>query len=172
MPFFESAQVVNSINWTQSDRGQGDTVLLDSGQVKSSYIYSSGTGVGQVNTVWSVTGYVDVDATVIIDLFSLNRSIFGGTINTSLSGGKLKTLIIKNLNTGLNQTALFTVLTTSSLRSPFNNQNTQLIIQPDGSFSLNNKFGYPIGTGSRYFSLADGNSNGINYEMAILGVKP
>src|SRR5689334_841261 len=98
--FLENATINCEIAWVQTDT-INDTKIVDNGSVVFDYLYGSGTGIGEVNSVWYATGQVGLTGSSI-DLFNLQRSIFGGTITTNMSGGTVKALVINNLNTGQN----------------------------------------------------------------------
>lgn len=167
MSFLENATLNADLSWVQSDN-INDTKLIENGSVSLQYLYSSGTGVGQVNCVWYSTGQVPLSDFVLFNMYSLTRSFFGGTINTSLSGGKLKCLILKNLNTGVGESFVFNG---NTFLDPFNGGPAQITIEPESVFTINNKFGYPILSGNKTFSLSDPAGASPLYEIAILGVK-
>lgn len=173
MSFLESAIISSSLNWTQKDSSRGDTIILDNGAIKYNYLFASGSDVGQVNTIWTTTGTLDVGEQRQFDLFALQRSMFGGIITTNFNGGSIKGIIIENLNTGLNQNLVFNTSGANAFSSPFQTGNVSINISPESAFVLGNKFGYPVSTGQRYFYLKDINySGGTLYEIAIVGVSP
>lgn len=171
MSFLENATINYEFAWVQADRSRGDTVILDNGSVDYSYLFDSGIGIGQVNAVWHATGILNVGEQKQFDLFALPRNIFGSVINTNLSGGSVKAIIVENLNTGVNQNIVFNNSGTAGFTAPFQTGNVYLNIAPESTFAISNKFGYPVSTGQRYFYLKDINYSGsIQYEIAIIGV--
>lgn len=170
MGYLENATLNNEISWVQSDN-INDITLIDNGSVKYSHLFTSGTGVSQVNCVWYYNGTLNTGEQKQFDLFSLTRSIFGGTVLTSLSGGSVKAIIVNNLNTGYNQNLVFNTSGINAFNQPVQSGAVYITISPESSFGFSNKFGYNVTTGQRYFYLQDRNSSGVSYEVAILGVK-
>lgn len=170
MNFLESANVNNTLSWTQSDRSNSDIILIDNSQIKYNYIYNSGSGYGEANIVWYATDTLTTGQNKQIDMFNLVRNVFGSNLLINLSGGYLKAISIENLNTGLNQDIRLGFTGTGAFNSPFESGSIYVNVPAESNFSLNSKAGYPINTGQRYLYIFDKNSSGnINYEIAILG---
>jgi len=169
--FLENAIVNNTISWVQRDTTNVQILLIDNSKLSSSYLYTSGTGIGKANSIYYTTGTLSATSSTLFDLYSLTRNVFGSILTTSLSGGSLKGLLIKNANTGTDQFITFSTTGANSLTSPFSNTGCNLYIYADASFGFSNKFGYSVTSGQRYFRLNNVNSTGISYEMTILGVE-
>lgn len=161
--YLEYAIVHNSINWIQSDITRGRIKLIDNGLVSSKPLFSSGTGISQVNMA-----YHNIQSGGIIysiDLANLTRTLLDGTIITSFSGGDVKGFIIKNLSTGDN--ILFSVSTgVSQFNNPFDKKNTNIIISPQCSFSIFSLTGWKV-SNNRFMTLSGPN---VYYEIGIIGV--
>lgn len=170
MGYLENATLNYNLSWVQSDT-VNESKLIDNGSVKFETVYTSGTGIGQVNSVWYANGTLEVGEQKQFDLFSLSRSVFGGSIITNLSGGSVKAIIVTNLNTGINQNIVFNTSGVAAFNQPMQTGAAYINIAPESNFSFNNKFGYPVTTGQRYFYLKDINYSGVSYEIAILGVR-
>lgn len=166
MAFLQNGTINNTISWVSRDSSNNEVTVLDQGEIDYSRILTSGTGVGQANSVHYASGLLTSGITQQFDLFSLNRPLFGSTLTTNFSGGKVKVLNIENLTSGL---LLHFITTGSNAFSGTLMGGSGLTIMPLSYLSMIDLSGFNITTGNRYFYLKNFNNTGVSYQISILG---
>lgn len=164
MAFLQNGIVNNTITWTQQDSSAGN-LIIDQGEIEYQKIFSSGTGYGKVDVVFYSTGTVQPASSNTVDLFNLTRTIFGSVSSISLSGGKIKSLNIENLNTG----NILEILFTGSNPFTMNIIGSGINLYPNSYYSTTYLSGYQIYPSNRYFYLRNQSATGIIYQICVLG---
>lgn len=169
MSFLQNSTIANNLSWTQRDLTQGDVTTLDNGQFNFNQTFATGTGISQLDSVFYTSGTISGGQSIQVDLFNLNRTLFGATLTTNFSGGKIKILNIENLSSS----GRFNLLNTGSNTVAFNILGSGITINSQTYYSMINQTGYPVSSTQRYFYLSCPEVSGtIGYEMALLGNKP
>lgn len=164
MGFLQQSIINSSIIWTQRDATSSATIL-ESTEVAFQKIFTSGTGIGQCDKVYYTSGTLSSGQNIQIDLFNLQRSIFGAVQTINFSGGKIKSFYLENGGSG----TLY-LYNTGNNGFGFNLIGSGLILSPSGNYSFINQTGVPVSTGKRYFGLVNQEPLiNLSYELAILG---
>ena len=168
MSYVENSVVNNSLTWTQSDTQAGARVI-DVVEIEYQELFTSGTGAGQVSSVFYTTGTLTAAETKQFDLFSLTRSVFGASLTTNFSGSKVKVINITNISTGAGYIMNLLVTGTSPFTMNFLGSSSGIVLYPDSYHTAINLTGFSITTGNRYFYLKNTISSGIGYQVSIIG---
>lgn len=163
--YLQNSTINNTISWTQRDTSNNEVTVIDQGQIDYEQLFPSGTGTAQNSAVFYTSGTITASQSLTFDLFNLSRSVFGSTLISNFSGGKIKVLNVENLTSGY----ILTFLTTGT--SAFSGTllgGSGLNIYPQSYISMINLSGWSISP-SRYFYLRNPNNTGINYQISILG---
>lgn len=156
--------------WLFSDALDLSTVA-DASQVSYARSLSDGTGADQADKIWHDSRTVSAGASDDLDMTALPQSIFGGTINISLS--KVKALLIVNTSTTTGDQLRVGGAPANSFSAPFNGVAASLaLVGPDSPLLLSNKRdGWTVtpGTGD-ILRIHNPTSNAITYRIVIVGV--
>lgn len=159
------------LSWFQRET-YGDITNVEYGNLINSLVWHSGAGYGQLNKSFFNTGVVLSGQNLQVDLFNLNRVIFGQTFTASFNGDNIKLFYLENTSTGTNQDLFFCATGQNSLTNLFSysylghtiKSNSYVIFADRGD-------GASCDTDDRYFYLQDINGTGpIRYEIGIFGV--
>lgn len=161
------ATVDLTLTWSQSDTGDA-TSIKDSTTVTNKNTINSGTGIAQSNTVWLGSGTLTAAQQSVLDLYSLTRTFFGKTVNTSYSGGNIKSFVLQNISTGLTSSVILQNTGTNDLKSYSNNAAASLVVNKGSAIVFTNESGYTVNSSNRYLRLTD-SGNGSSYKLAIIG---
>jgi hypothetical protein len=158
-----------TVSVSQSDVSTGK-VYSNSTTFSNSFSLSNGTGVQEVDAVWSESGILAASGSYTIDTTSLSQSIFGAVQTVDFSGGSIKVCAIQNKSTDLS--AYFTIMATGG------NGFTELFDGKTGSFNCysqgpyiytNIGSGTPVNGSNKNITLKDSGYGSI-YEIIIVGV--
>ena len=103
----------------------------------------------------------------VLDLFTLVRSLFGGTLDVSFSGGYINAITIENLS-GSGEMRIG-----GSGASPFDEPfggATGIPIPPNSAIGFSNVLlGWLVDSTKRHIQILDAGGNGLSYEIGIIG---
>jgi hypothetical protein len=160
----------NSLGWSQLDTGAGESSLKDAVSLGQTLTLGSGSGTGQVNTVWLGTGILGSGDIDILDLYGLSRTMFNQSLLVSFSGGSVKSILVSNVSTGTDEVLRLANTGANDLDGYSNGVGTSLLVYPGSSLILSNSgTGYTVDASNRYLRIVD-SGNGSTYKVGITGV--
>lgn len=170
MSFLEYLKINSALTWRQTEF-TNNVLLLEQGSIAFSNNLTSGTGIGQVNKSYFDAYTLNTGENLQLDLFNLNRSIFGKNLQINFSGDNLKLLIIENTSTGINQDIFLCGTGTAGLTNPLSWDYLGVIIKPKSYYiTIDRNTGWEISTGERVLYIQDINDTAPSYEIGIFGV--
>lgn len=175
MAIVTTATIQAALSWTQTDTpdvNNTTATIIDSATISYVKNLSSGTGSMSVDQIWhNTTGVLASGATQSYDLTNINRSIFGSTLDSSLTG--IKALIIDNQSSG-NGSITISATGTNGFTGPFNGAAGTGIAPPISPYiAINYVDGWTLnGTNNTIQLNNSGGSGNILYRIGVIGTKP
>ena len=161
--------LTSSLNWLQSET-DSDTVtntIKDTGTFNYTKNFTSGTGSGEIDTIWHTVDTLTVGGATQYDLTSLTRSLFSSSFTESFA--KVKGLVLENLSTSSGANISLSCTGTNAFTGPF--LGTGIIDIPAKSpFNCGNyMFGWPVSASSKLIQINDTGGSGTKYRIAVIG---
>lgn len=168
---FRNLNTSSTLTWFQRET-YGDITNVEYGNLLNSLVWHSGTGYGQLNKSFFNTGIVQSGQNLQVDLFNLERHIFGKLFTASFNGDNIKLFYLENTSSGTNQDLFFCATGENSLTNLFSYSYLGHTIKPSSYIIFADRGnGALCDTNDRYFYLWDINGTGpIRYEIGIFGV--
>lgn len=173
-----NASIRVDLSWTQTDTQGGNTVINDAGRVLMSDTWSTGVGpYGNVNTAFYISDTLDAYETGVFDLYNLERTVLGGTLDVSFSGGTVRGFILENGSTGTNPFDAIEIRTTGtdawSLPWSIAPGGAVVDVAAGGAeIKINRVMGFPVSSTYRYVTIYNRSALEVDYELAIIGQTP
>lgn len=167
-----NSNIVVNTTWSQTDSNSLNipTLFTDSGEINYSKSYASGTGPGQVNSVFHEVGVLAASGgTKTYNLTDLSGSLFGNAIPSSFTGVKIFNL--KNIST---QDADLEVIlySGSGFDAIFGEPTGSIVITPSGMLSRNSYTNpFAVNSSEKFIILQNNSSNACYYDLLIQGNK-
>ena len=165
-----SSTLTMSLIMNQVDTGAAeDSASQDVIEMARIINLTDGTGNGNANKIFRDSNTLSSGENALIDLYDMDRSLFGGTINVNMSGGRIRFLILENTSTGLGSVIQLVNTGTNDLKGFTGGQSAYLPVAPSGMLILNSRYsGYPVEDTSRYLRINNGPYTS-SYEIGIVG---
>jgi hypothetical protein len=169
---FTISALSNSIsNFTVVDSNGNESVsIVDSINSFNNYTYeASGSGIGAINNIASLSGTLNSGISTQIDLHSFDQSTIKGSQSIAFTG--VKSFSVYNTSTIQGYDFEIQATGTHACTNLFNGGSGNLIIKPYASFQYNDRFtGFPVTSTNRYLYLNDLGS-GVSYKIFVFGIE-
>jgi hypothetical protein len=161
-----TASMSVSLSFTQQDTAASSS-LQEQTSTTTSYSFTNGTGVAEVNGAFHVSGVLNSGTEVDLDLSNLTRRIYGTQQVVDFTDGNIKSLVIANSSTGLFYVA---ATGTQGLQTLFSGTGN-IPVPPNSAFTYVNSTGLPVDSNNFLIQLFPGeNTISTVYDFAVIGV--
>lgn len=161
------SKIEAQLGWTWRDHVDTSPVV-DSNRIRFKRDMIDGSETNQADAVWHAKNQtLSAGASTTLELDALEKELFGDTIFIALL--KLKSLLIKNNNTGDTGYLLVGGAASDAWHAPFGNVDDTLKVMPGGALLLANpRDGWDVTVDARDLKItAVGGS--VTYDIAMLG---
>lgn len=168
-----TSTITAKISWNQQDTDQVQSTANDLGGVSYEENLTAGSGNEQVNTLWHDVRTLPSGGEETLDLFSLTRELFNGSFSVSFSGGNIKGLEIKNINTNVGADIRLRATGSNAFTVPWDGGSGNNAINAKSPLQLANLItGWDVTESQRYLQVVDIGGSGVQYYIGIVGVSP
>jgi hypothetical protein len=155
------------LSWTQNDRSES-IVVNDNSSIRLQDNMASGTGIGQVNTIWYQTIELNSGENRNFDLMALPKIVLGTSGNINFSGGYIKQFLVVNSATGSGQGAWLDFSGTNAFNPHVLNQNITHNIPRNSYYGFDNRDGYQVTATDREFKIRD-HGYAADIQVVVIG---